>query len=151
MKLRGPAAVGINPDHVAGVVGVGAAVFEGFDADAAIEEVLGGAQGGRAGDFDMAGIGEGAATAIVEGQALEGFEDVGDGLGVLAAGRGEAAIGAPVGFGAGRGDQQGGGGEGGEVATHGISRGWGEASTGWGFSRAVRVRSSQDGFRPAPE
>lgn len=43
MKLRVPAAVGVDADHVAGVVGVGAAVFEGFDANAAIEEALGGA------------------------------------------------------------------------------------------------------------
>jgi hypothetical protein len=48
-KLRGPAAVGVELDHVAGVVGIGAAVFSGLDADAAIELVGRGALGGGTG------------------------------------------------------------------------------------------------------
>lgn len=71
MKLRGPAAIRVNPHHMPGIVDVGAAAFEGFDADAAIEEVGSGAQGGRSRDLDMAGFGEGAAAAVGEAQALE--------------------------------------------------------------------------------
>lgn len=98
-ELGAPAAVGLDPDGVAGRVFVGVAALDGAEGQLADQLAGSGPDGFRGEDVDAAGGAKGAAAAIVEGQALYGVADVGDGLFGLALGADEGLVGAPVGFG----------------------------------------------------
>ncbi len=111
-----------------GVVQVGFAGFDGAQRELADQHGGGGLDGAGLGDLHAAREREGAAAAVVELESFRRFLDVGDGLGVFAAGFGEAAVGGPVGFGEGGREQGGGDGERGDVAKHGDPPGWGDCS-----------------------